>query len=102
MAKEIAKARLKEDKSADRDEIEHKVLWMGDIVVVYINKLNTGKEMINLEVIFPELLNLECLTHPVAKEYTSLPPFQRDMLIVFEKVVLTESTKLGKYKLTPY
>lgn len=71
-------------------------------MVVYVNKLNTGKEGINLEVIFSELINLECLTHQIGKIYTSLPPFKKDMLIVFEKIVLTESTSLGKYKLTPY
>jgi hypothetical protein len=31
---------------------------MGDIVVIYINKLNTGKDAINLEVNFPDLNNL--------------------------------------------
>ena len=83
MAKEITKKKLSEDKNADRDEIEHKVLWMGDIVVIYINKLNTGKEAINMEVNFPDLSNLECLSHKISRGYTSLPPFQRDMLIVF-------------------
>ena len=83
MAKEITKKKLSEDKNADRDEIEHKVLWMGDIVVIYINKLNTGKEAINMEVNFPDLANLECLSHKISRGYTSLPPFQRDMLIVF-------------------
>jgi hypothetical protein len=83
VAKEITKKKLSEDKNADRDEIEHKVLWMGDIVVIYINKLNTGKEAINMEVNFPDLSNLECLSHKISRGYTSLPPFQRDMLIVF-------------------
>jgi hypothetical protein len=83
VAKEIAKKKLSEDKNADKDEIEHKVLWMGDIVVIYINKLNTGKEVINMEVNFPDLNNLECLSHKISRGYTSLPPFQRDMLIVF-------------------
>ena len=101
-AKEIAKKKLKEDKNANRDEIEHKVVWLGDLVLIYINKLNTGKEAINMEVNFPDLTNLECLSHNINRGYTSLPPFQKDMLIVFEKISLTESTSVGKYNLTPY
>lgn len=75
---------------------------MGDIVVIYINKLNTGKSVINLEVHFPELTNLQCLSHEIKIGYNSLPPFEKDVLIVFEKSSLTESTSLGKYSLTPY
>ena len=56
---------------------------MGDIVVIYINKLNTGKDAINLEVNFPDLNNLQCLSHKINRGYTSLPPFQKDMLIIF-------------------
>jgi hypothetical protein len=56
--KEIVKKKLSEDKNTDRGEIEHKVVWLGDLVVIYINKLNTGKEAINMEVNFPDLTNL--------------------------------------------
>lgn len=77
-------------------------MWMGDIVVIYINKLNTGKDAINMEVNFPDLNNLQCLSHNIHRGFTSLPPFQKDMLIVFQKINLTESTYLGKYNLTPY
>jgi hypothetical protein len=47
-------------------------------VLVYANKLNVGKSAINLEVYFPDLKNLECLSHSISKGYTSLPPFPKD------------------------
>jgi len=66
------------------------VLWVGDIVLVYVNKLNSGKDAMNLEVYFPDLKNLECLSHKIGKGYSSIPPFKQDVLIIFEKIKLTE------------
>lgn len=56
--KAYAKKELGLNKDATRDEIEHIVLWLGDIVIIYINKLNSGKEAICTETYFPELKNL--------------------------------------------
>jgi hypothetical protein len=39
-------------------DIEHGVVWLGDLVFVYIRKLNKSKSKINIEVSFPDQLNL--------------------------------------------
>lgn len=102
MLKAYAKKELSLHKDANRDEIEHIVLWLGDIVIVYINKLNSGKETITTETYFPELKNLECISDKIGTGYCSLKPFKQDILIIFEKIILTEETSLGSYSLSPY
>lgn len=86
----------------DREEIDHIILWLGDIVVLYISKINSGKEAITVEAYFPELKNLECLSHKIGTGYSPLPPFEQDILILFEKKVLTEATSVGNYSLSPF
>jgi hypothetical protein len=50
-------------------------MWMGDIVVLYIRKVPGGKDAGNLEVYFPDLTNLHCITHDIGKNYTPVSPF---------------------------
>jgi hypothetical protein len=44
-------------------DIEHGVVWFGDLVFVVIRKLNKSKNKINIEVNFPDQINLECINH---------------------------------------
>jgi hypothetical protein len=74
---------LREGAGVKTEDIEHVIMWMGDIVIFYVQKVQGGKDSQNLEVHFPELTNLRCLTHKVGKGYTSLKPFGRDMLVIF-------------------
>lgn len=46
---------------------------------------------------FSAIKNLECLSHELKKDFTALEPFEKDMLIVFEKIDLIEETTLGTY-----
>jgi uncharacterized protein YabN with tetrapyrrole methylase and pyrophosphatase domain len=59
MLKEIAIKKFHEGEGVqDENDVEHIVMWMGDIVVIYVRKMNMGKELTNMEVNFPELHNL--------------------------------------------
>lgn len=79
-------------------EIEHGSFWLGDLVIVCINKAEKGKRRINLEVSFPDRVNLECISHSLNDQYTALPLSDlQHLLIIFEKVDLTGETALGKY-----
>lgn len=49
------------NKSAD---IMQSVAWVGDVAVVYVEKCNPKKKEVSIEVNFPELMNLECTSHP--------------------------------------
>lgn len=71
----LASRKLSQNPNRDQEEIEHILLWLGDLAIVYISKLNYGKETISMEVCFPELKNLECLSHKIGTGYTSIPPF---------------------------
>jgi len=53
---------------------EHVVMWMGDIVVLFIRKIYGGKDASSLEVYFPDLTNLHCITHNIGKNYTPVSP----------------------------
>lgn len=81
--KAYAKKELNKTQKREKEEIDHIVLWLGDIVIVYIDKLNSGKEDISIEVNFPALNNLECLSHKIGSGYSSIPPFKQDALMIF-------------------
>jgi hypothetical protein len=50
-------------KNQHNADIAHVVCWIGDIAFVYIEKLSKRAE-VNIEVSFPELMNLQCISHP--------------------------------------
>ena len=74
LLKEIGRRELNNGGIRDADT-EHVVMWMGDIVVLYIRKIPGGKDAGNLEVYFPDLTNLHCITHDIGKNYTPVSPF---------------------------
>ena len=98
----MGRKELREGGGVKTEDVEHVILWMGDIVIVYIQKVAGGKDAHSLEVNFPELTNLKCLTHKISKGFTSLKPFGKDMLVMFEKEVLTGETKVDHYSITPF
>lgn len=99
--KKIARKELNEGGGVKDDDIEHVIIWMGDIVIVYVKNIST-KDIHNLEVNFPELTNLNCLTHKISKGYSSLKMTGKDTLIIFEKANLTEVTKVDHYSISPF
>jgi len=102
LLKELARKELREGGGVKTEDVEHVIMWMGDIVIVYIQKVAGGKDASNLEVNFPELTNLKCLTHKINKGFSSLKPFGKDMLVVFEKIDLTAETKVDHYSISPF
>ena len=71
--------------------VSHVVVWLGDIVVIYVKTQNPdSNNKTQMEVHFPELLNLKCRTHNIGKGYSSIPPFGEEALIIFEKINLVE------------
>lgn len=89
-------------RTTTKEDINHAVCWLNDIVFIYIKQNNMSKKTIQLEVHFPELLNLKCLSHNIGCEYTYLEPFADCVVIVFEKIDLTAATRLGKYTLESF
>ena len=51
-------------------------MWMGDIVILFAQKSNGSKDEIQMEVNFPDLINLECITHKFGRGYSAVPPFR--------------------------
>lgn len=78
-------------------DFDHRSFWLGDLVVVYVEKTNAQKKAIRVEVQFAAIKNLECLSHELKKDFTAIEPFEKDLLIVFEKIDLIEETTLGTY-----
>lgn len=37
--------------------------WIGDLVIVYIKRLDNKESEMKIEVYFPDFINLECITH---------------------------------------
>ena len=44
----MAKQEYSESNSSKKDEVSHVVLWVGDLMVIYVKKTNLGKESIQL------------------------------------------------------
>jgi hypothetical protein len=82
----------------NKTDFVHVGCWIGDLATVFIkNKINGGKAL-KLEVGFPELQNLKCISHPnIHKEFIVLENVGEELLLIFEKVDLTAETRLGKY-----
>ena len=79
------------------------VSWQGDIVAVYIVKTNNKKDTVNVEVYFPEISNLSCISHhDVVKGAYKSFEIREDLLIVFEKIDLTGETHMHKYLIEAY
>lgn len=55
-----------------------------------------------MELSFPELKNLECINQKIGTGYSSLPPFEKDALVIFEKKILTEATSIGSYNVSAF
>lgn len=93
-----------EEKSGGVGDIAHSVCWLGDIIFIYVEKKNEKKKEIFIEVSFPELMNLQCVSHPEIRrdnQYHKLN-FEENVLIIFEKIMLTEETHIRKYHLEAF
>ena len=101
---ELCKQQMREGGGIEGDNgVNHIVVWLGDIVVLYVKSQNaSSNNKTQMEVYFPELLNLKCRTHEIGKGYSSSPPFGEEALIIFEKINLVEQTRIGYYNLSPY
>lgn len=92
-----------EAKVSKANDIAHVVCWIGDIAFLYIEK-RSQKPEISIEVNFPELMNLQCISHPNIKrsdQWTSFK-FVDKFLIIFEKIDLTAETHIRQYFLEAF
>jgi hypothetical protein len=71
-------------------DISHIVCWIGDVVFLYVEAMQKKTE-IKVNVKFPELMNLHCISHPEIKkaEDWNSYMFRDNFLIIFEKIDLT-------------
>lgn len=94
----------KKNERGDRSaEIQHAVCWIGDIAYIYIKKVSR-KESVTVEVNFPELMNLECISHPEIKRSESWQSYavSDKLFIVFQKIDLTAETQIRQYYIEAY
>ena len=90
MLKEIGQKEIRDGNGKYSDDLDHVIVWLGDIVILYIQKKAGGKDINNLEVNFSDLTNLVCISHKIGQGFSSLKTEGGQGLLIFEKKNLTE------------
>ena len=84
---------LKLDRKA-HGEVVNQIKWFKNRVIVYLHNTSKRRKSLKVELDFPALQNLECVSHEISKLKSATVDIEDHLLVVFEKVALTEETAI--------